>query len=118
MQVRVVGVVEEKPLPRRLPPLHGRMGRGGHGLPKVLPGPAMPDPSTPCGRATPKTALWPFQGWPTCKVGGLWQFPTLLDTPRRTPMSTFAHPKVRVEGQTAGMATVRQTMLRNKTTNE
>jgi hypothetical protein len=27
------------------------MARGGHGLPKVLPGPAMPYPSTPCGRA-------------------------------------------------------------------
>jgi hypothetical protein len=26
---------------------HGRMARGGHGLPKVSPGPAMPDPSTP-----------------------------------------------------------------------
>jgi hypothetical protein len=28
-----------------------------HGLPKVLPGPAMPNPSTPCGRAAPKTAV-------------------------------------------------------------
>jgi hypothetical protein len=28
----------------------------GHGLPKVLPGPAMPNPSTPCGQATPETA--------------------------------------------------------------
>jgi hypothetical protein len=26
-----------------------RMARGGHGLPKVILGPAMPDPSTPCG---------------------------------------------------------------------
>jgi hypothetical protein len=29
---------------------HGRMARGGHGIPKVSPGPAMPDPSTPCGQ--------------------------------------------------------------------
>jgi hypothetical protein len=28
---------------------HGRMARGGHGLPKVSPRPAMPYPSTPCG---------------------------------------------------------------------
>jgi hypothetical protein len=27
--------------------LYGRMARGGHGLPKVLLGPAMPYPSTP-----------------------------------------------------------------------
>jgi hypothetical protein len=30
------------------------MGRDGHGLPKVSPGPAMPNPSTPCGWTTPK----------------------------------------------------------------
>jgi hypothetical protein len=35
---------------------HGLMAEGGHGLPKVSPGPAMPDPSKPCGRATPETA--------------------------------------------------------------
>ena len=35
---------------------HGRMARGGHGLPKVSPGPAMPNQSIPCGWATPKTA--------------------------------------------------------------
>jgi hypothetical protein len=34
-----------------------RTGRGIHGLPKVLPGPAKPDPYTPCRWATPKTAL-------------------------------------------------------------
>jgi hypothetical protein len=28
------------------------MGKGGHGLPKVSPGPAMLYPSTPCGRVT------------------------------------------------------------------
>jgi hypothetical protein len=30
------------------------MARGGHGLPKVSPKSAMPYPSTPCGRATPR----------------------------------------------------------------
>jgi hypothetical protein len=38
------------------------MARGGHGLPKVSPGPAMPDPSTPWGRATPEKPLRPFKG--------------------------------------------------------
>jgi hypothetical protein len=38
------------------------MTRGGPGLPKVSPGPAIPDPSTLRGRATPETAVWPFQG--------------------------------------------------------
>jgi hypothetical protein len=32
------------------------MGRGIHGIPKVSPGPAMPDNYTPCGQATPQTA--------------------------------------------------------------
>jgi hypothetical protein len=32
--------------------LRGRMARGGHG-----PGPALPYPSMPCGRATPETAV-------------------------------------------------------------
>jgi hypothetical protein len=40
--------------------IDGRMARGGHGLPKVSPGSAMPYPSTPAGRATPKTALGPM----------------------------------------------------------
>jgi hypothetical protein len=34
---------------------HGRMARGGYGLPKVPP--AMPYRFTPCGRATPETAF-------------------------------------------------------------
>jgi hypothetical protein len=50
-------------------PKHGRMASGGHGLFKVLPGPAMPYPSTPCGRATPEMALRPFHGWPTHRAG-------------------------------------------------
>jgi hypothetical protein len=33
-----------------------RMERGGHGLPKVSPVPAMPYPSTPCGWVNPETA--------------------------------------------------------------
>jgi hypothetical protein len=47
------------------------MARGGHGLPKVASGPTMPYPSMPCKRATPETALWPFQGWFICWAGGL-----------------------------------------------
>jgi hypothetical protein len=33
---------------------HGRMERGGLGLPKVSSKPTMPYPSMPCGQATPK----------------------------------------------------------------
>jgi hypothetical protein len=62
----------------------GRMARGGHGLPQVSPGSAMPNASTPCGRAIPETALRPSQGSPLHKVGGLRRSSTLLDTPRRT----------------------------------
>jgi hypothetical protein len=46
------------------------VGEGLAGLPKVSPGPAMPDPSRPCGRVTPETAIvYPF-GHPT-PSGGL-----------------------------------------------
>jgi hypothetical protein len=44
---------------------HFHMTRGGHELPKVLLGPAMPYPSTLCGFATPETAFWAFHGWST-----------------------------------------------------
>jgi hypothetical protein len=54
------------------------MAKGGYGLHKVLPGPAMPYPSTPCGWSTPETALH--------RAGGLQLASNLLDTPRRTPM--------------------------------
>jgi hypothetical protein len=64
--------------------LQARMARGIHRLPKVSLGPAMPYPSTPFGRATPKTALQPFLGWPACRAGGLRPSSTPLDTPRRT----------------------------------
>jgi hypothetical protein len=58
--------------------VHGRIARGGHGLPKVSPRPPMPDLSTPSGRATPETALQLFQGWPARRTGGLPSFSTLL----------------------------------------
>jgi hypothetical protein len=67
---------------------HGRMARGGHVLPKISIGPAMPNPFTSCGRATPKTASRPFQGWPAPKAGGQRPCTTSLDTPRRTPIMT------------------------------
>jgi hypothetical protein len=54
------------------------MARGGHGLPKVSPGPAISYPPTPCERATPETAL--HEGG-----GSLLASSTPLDTPRRTP---------------------------------
>jgi hypothetical protein len=63
---------------------HRCMGTGGRGLPEVSPGPTMPYFSKPCGWATPKTALQPFQGCPTRKTGGLRLSSTPLDTPRRT----------------------------------
>jgi hypothetical protein len=56
-----------------------RMARGGHGIPKVSPAPAMPNTSVPLGRATPETAR---------RARGLRLSSTLLYTPRRTPMIT------------------------------
>jgi hypothetical protein len=51
-------------LGRNLKPM-GVWKRGGHGLPKVSLGPAMPTPSTPCGRDTPETAAgWVFYPTP------------------------------------------------------
>jgi hypothetical protein len=50
------------------------MARGIHGLPKVSPRTALPNPSTPCGRATPETTLRPFLGWPAPRAGGLRPF--------------------------------------------
>jgi hypothetical protein len=66
--------------------VHGRMAGGSHGLPKVSLGPAMPNPSTLCERATPETAIRSFWGWPTHRVCDLRPSSTLLDTPRRTLM--------------------------------
>jgi hypothetical protein len=62
------------------------MVRSSGGLPKISPGPAMPNLATHCGRATPKTPLQPFSGWPTHKVGDLRPSSYLLDTPRCMPM--------------------------------
>jgi hypothetical protein len=67
---------------------HGHMAWGGHGLPKVSLAAAMSDPSTPCGRATPETALPPFKGWLVRSAGNLQPSSTPSDTPRRTPMET------------------------------
>jgi hypothetical protein len=62
--------------------MHGHMTRGGHGLPKVSPGPAMPYPSSSYGET-----IWLFQAWSTLRAGGLWPSSTPLDTQRRTPMN-------------------------------
>jgi hypothetical protein len=62
------------------------LARGLHGLPRVSPGPALRNPSTPCRRATPETAFRPFRGWPAHRAGGLRPSDTPLDTPRRTSL--------------------------------
>jgi hypothetical protein len=58
------------------------MARDGHGLPKVLPRPKIPDPSTPGGWPTTVTALQPFHGWPAHSAGSLPLFSTPFDTQR------------------------------------
>jgi hypothetical protein len=63
---------------------HRRMAWGDHGLPKVSPRPALPNPSMPSRWATTDTALRPFLGWPAHKAGGLQLSSSLLDTPRCT----------------------------------
>jgi hypothetical protein len=62
------------------------MARDGHGLPEISRGPAIPNPSMPCGQATPEATLQPFQGWPTYRAGGLRLSSTFLDTTRRPLM--------------------------------
>jgi hypothetical protein len=69
---------------------HGRMARGGHGLFRVSPGPAMPYPSKPCGRAIPETNVRPFQG---CRVACP-PSSTPLHTSRRMPMLRSGWGKV------------------------
>jgi hypothetical protein len=59
-------VFEEQVMKERY---HGRVARGGHGLPKVSLGPAMPDPSMP-------------YGWAARKADDLQPSSTLLDTGR------------------------------------
>jgi hypothetical protein len=51
--------------------LQACMARGIYGLPKVSPGPAMPNPSTPFGRATHETASRPFWGGRPAACGRL-----------------------------------------------
>jgi hypothetical protein len=46
---------------------HVRMARGGDGLPKVSPRPAMPNPSTPCGRAAYERPYGRFNGGPPAR---------------------------------------------------
>jgi hypothetical protein len=65
---------------------HGRMARRGHGLPKVSPGPALPYPSSPCGRATPEMALRPLQRGPARRGARLRPSSSPLVTPRYTPV--------------------------------
>jgi hypothetical protein len=73
---------------------HGRMARGDYGFLKVPQGTAMADPSKPCGRVSPKTAVsgvaWPFQGWPAHRAGGLRQSSTLFH-PTPTMKRVFMH---------------------------
>jgi hypothetical protein len=49
----------------------------------------MPNPSTPCRRVTPETALWLFLGWPAHRAGGLRPSSTTLDTLRHTGLFPF-----------------------------
>jgi hypothetical protein len=61
--------------------------RVANGLPKVSPGPAMLDPSTPCVQTTPKTALRPYTvSYSLTAAGGLWLSSTPLDSSRLTPI--------------------------------
>jgi hypothetical protein len=55
-------------------------------IPKVLSGPAMPNPSTPCRRATPEIALQPFQGRPPTRWLSCGHLTTTLATPSPTPL--------------------------------
>jgi hypothetical protein len=73
----------------RPPHIQAHMGTGIHGLPKVSPGHAMPDPSTPCGQATPETTLRLFQGWQNRRAGGLRPCSSPLPTPSRTGLPIF-----------------------------
>jgi hypothetical protein len=70
--------------------VHGRIARSIHGLPKVLLGPTMLYPSTPCGQANSKKALQPFQEWSSLKAGSLWSSFTPLETRCHTPMHLWA----------------------------
>jgi hypothetical protein len=78
-----------------------------HGLPKVLPMPAM---------------LYPFntlEGWAQGghKAGGLRPSSTPLDTPRLKPLSRDSRLSPFLPAQRKASATVRQTIFRNNITN-
>jgi hypothetical protein len=62
---------EEKHKAANLHVISWAYGKGWPWTPQVLLGLAIPYPSMPWGRATPKTALWPFQGWPGRRASGL-----------------------------------------------
>jgi hypothetical protein len=70
------------------------MARGIHGLPKVSPRTTLADHSTPYRQATPETALWLFQGWPTQRAGSLRPSFTHLDTPRSTGLNMTAQTRL------------------------
>jgi hypothetical protein len=69
----------------------GRMARGGHGLPKVSPGPAMRDTSIARGKATP---YGHFRGGPPAGRAACSRLLPFLDTPRGTPMLTARYGDV------------------------
>jgi hypothetical protein len=87
---------------RFVPRFQARTGRGIHGLPKVSLGAVMPNPSMPCGRATPQG------GRPTAVFFPL-GYPFLYGPARFRRRSRYAFCQAN--------ATVRQTMLRNNITN-
>jgi hypothetical protein len=66
---------------------HGRMAKGGHGLPKLSPGPAMPDHFMPCGRATPNMAVSRVARPQAERPAAIF---TLLEIPRRMPMEILS----------------------------
>jgi hypothetical protein len=70
------------------------MAGGGHGLPKVSPGPAMLHTSRQSRQTTPEMAIRPFQGWPACRKGGLRPSSTPFGSPCHTAMdkSTYKKP--------------------------
>jgi hypothetical protein len=74
------------------------MARGGHGLPKVSPGPIMPYLFMHCRPATPEKALHSFQQWPATDFYPLGH-PTPYAYARKSP-----NPKTRVrEGEAYGV---------------
>jgi hypothetical protein len=117
---------------------YGKGWPTGHGLPKVLSRPALPDPSTPCGQATPEAALQLSQRGGAA-YGSLLPFwtphavrlcfkdvgPEALIGVVNVLVLLFASrfPSVRSGASSSlytllkASATVRQTMLRNNITN-